>query len=329
MARRGGWRRRGSKSRFRYEDAHGAPVAGEAQLERIASLAIPPAWRDVWISPRAGAKLQATGLDSAGRRQYLYHPDFRAAQEAEKFERLVRFGQRLPQLRVRMVEHLRVGPYEREWACAVAVAFVNRAWFRVGSERHARSARTYGVTTLHKRHATVSGTKVSFRFATKGRTLVRATVADRILSDAVRELLEYPGGQRLFRYQGNGSPSLLTSAVLNAYLGEHMGDEFTAKDFRTWGGTLTAAIALAEHEPPESEAEARRVLGSVMRRVGRELGNTPAVARASYVSPVVVEQWREGRTLRPGAGGRHRLGVPVGLELEEKALLRLLRSAPR
>ncbi|HET7745005.1 MAG TPA: hypothetical protein VFK76_09725 [Gaiellaceae bacterium] len=162
-ARRGGWRRRGSRSRFRYEDARGTPIAGDAELERISGLAIPPAWRDVWISPSSGAKLQATGLDSAGRRQYLYHPEYRAAREAEKFERLVRFGEGLPRLRESMIAHLRLGPYEREWACAVAVAFVNRAWFRVGSERHARSTRTYGVTTLHKRHATVRGSKVSFR----------------------------------------------------------------------------------------------------------------------------------------------------------------------
>lgn len=190
-ARRGGWRRRGSRSRFRYEDARGTPIAGDAELERISGLAIPPAWRDVWISPSSGAKLQATGLDSAGRRQYLYHPEYRAAREAEKFERLVRFGEGLPRLRESMIAHLRLGPYEREWACAVAVAFVNRAWFRVGSERHARSTRTYGVTTLHKRHATVRGSKVSFRFATKGRTLVRTTIVDRVLSDAVRELLDY------------------------------------------------------------------------------------------------------------------------------------------
>lgn len=168
MARRGGWRRLGRSPRFRYVDARGVPIADEQKLERIRSLVIPPAWRDVWISPHPGAKLQATGLDKAGRRQYLYHPEFRAAQEQAKFDRLVRFGERLPALRQHLDRHLDLGPHEREWACAIAVNLVNRAWFRVGSERYARSSRTYGITTLTKRHASVRGNRLTWR---DGRTL--------------------------------------------------------------------------------------------------------------------------------------------------------------
>jgi DNA topoisomerase I len=329
MPRRGGWRRLGRKGRFRYEDAHGNRVTDEEALERVASLAIPPAWRAVWISPNPGAKLQATGVDAAGRRQYLYHPRFRAAQERRKYERLVEFGGLLPGLRSRMVEHLALGPYEHEWACAVALSFVNRAWFRVGSERHARSTRSYGVTTLHKRHAAVRGDRVTFRFRGKHRALVRTTIVDAQLAEAVRDLLAYPGGSRLFRFQRNGGPAVLTGPLLNAYVGEHLGEGFTTKDFRTWGGTLTAAIALAEHEPPETELEERRILAAVMRRVGEELGNTAAVARASYVSPAVIEQWREGNTVPPGLRTPHLTvvqGRTAGLLPEERALLKVLRS---
>ncbi len=328
MARRGGWRRLGRK-RFRYEDARGSPIEDDDALERIRSLVIPPAWTDVWISPNARAKLQATGMDAAGRRQYLYHPDFRAAQDREKFDRLVRFGELLPGLRRRMARDVALGPYEPDWATAVALSFVNRAWFRVGSERYAKQTRTYGVTTLRKRHAAVRGDRVTFRFRAKHRALVRTSIVDPALADAMDALLEYPGGSRLFRFERDGEPALLTAPILNDYVSEHLGDDFTTKDFRTWGGTLTAAVALAEHGPPGSPGEERKVLAAVMRRVGEELGNTASVARSAYVSPAVVEQWRAGRTLEGVSPGRRRpvlVGATKGLLPEEKALLTLLRS---
>ena len=328
MARRDGWRRLGRK-RFRYEDARGNPIDDEEALQRIRALVIPPGWTDVWISPNPRAKLQATGTDAAGRRQYLYHPDFRAAQDREKFDRLVRFGELLPGLRRQMARDLALGPYEPEWAAAVALSFVNRAWFRVGSERYAKQTRTYGVTTLRKRHAAVRGDRVSFRFRAKHRVLVRTSIVDAALADAIDALLEYPGGSRLFRFERDGEPALLTGATLNGYVSEHLGDDFTTKDFRTWGGTLTAAVALAEHGPPSSPGEERKVLAAVMRHVGEELGNTASVARSAYVSPAVIEQWRTGRTLEGVSPGRRRpvlVGATKGLLPEEKALLTLLRS---
>jgi DNA topoisomerase I len=325
MARRGGWRRKGTR-RFRYVDAHDRPITDEERVERIESLVIPPAWKDVWISPNPRAKLQATGVDRAGRRQYLYHPAYRAAQEERKYDRLVTFGEGLPELRAALTTHLALGPYERDWACALAVSLVNRAWFRVGSERYARTSRTYGVTTLSKRHASVRGRRVDFRFRSKQRLLVRRTVVDAELADAVRALLEYPGGPRLFRFDRDGSPANLTGAILNDYIAEHLAEGYTAKDFRTWGGTLEAALAFAEHGPPVSAADERRAIAAVMRRVGAELGNTPAVARASYVSPAVVEQWRDGRTLEHFRERRLRVVTARGLEDEEAALLSLLRS---
>ena len=167
MARRGGWRRAGGRRRFRYLDARGNRIDDPAKLERIESLVIPPAWRDVWISPRPGAKLQASGLDAAGRRQYLFHPVFRAQQEQAKFDKLVRFAEKLPDLREAMGEHMLLEPYERERVCAIAVRLINMGWFRVGSDRYAKSSRTYGVTTLNKSHVTVRGSRVTFKFRAK------------------------------------------------------------------------------------------------------------------------------------------------------------------
>jgi DNA topoisomerase-1 len=326
MARRGGWRRLGSRRRFRYRDSRGNELTDDAALERIAALAIPPAWRDVWISPYAGAKLQVTGVDAAGRTQYVYHPDYRAARERAKFDRLIRFGERLPGLREAMVAHAD-DDGSRDWTCATAVRVINLAWFRVGSERSARASRTYGVTTLGKRHVRVRRSRISFRFAAKGRASVRTTLVDEELAAAFRSLLELPGA-RLFRYEGDERLVNLTAPVLNDYLRQHLGDGFTAKDFRTWGGTLLAAIALAERGPPENASDARRAVAAVMRRVGDQLGNTPAVAKASYVSPAVVEQYLEGRTLESFRPQRLRVigARSTGLEPEELALLSLLRS---
>ena len=328
MARKGGWRRAGSKGRFRYLDSRGRQITDAAKLERIESLVIPPAWKDVWISPRANAKLQATGVDAAGRRQYLYHPEFRAQQEQAKFDRLVRFAEALPAIRQAMGEHMMLDPYECDRVCAVAVRLINLAWFRVGSDRYAKTSRTHGVTTLKRSHVSVRGNRVTFKFRAKHRVQVRTTLVDTELADAIKDLLAQPGPARLFRYGRNGASCNLTGAVLNAYIREHMGEEFTAKDFRTWGGTLTAAIALAEHGVAETEAEAKRTLANVMRTVGERLGNTAAVARSSYVSPAVVEQYLDGTTLadfRP----RHLRIVKardIGLDQEEKALVSLLRS---
>jgi DNA topoisomerase-1 len=323
VARKGGWRRLGRR-RVRYVDAAGRPITDEEALERIRSLAIPPAWEDVWISPSPRAKLQATGIDAAGRKQYRYHASFRAAQERAKFGRLLHFAEALPRLRSRASRHLGLGPYDERWSCALAVGLINHAWFRVGSDRHARRSRTHGITTLTKRHVSVSGDEVTFRFRSKNRKLVRRTVRDERLALGVLELLELPHGSRLFRFEREGELHALTSALLNAYLAEHLGNGFTAKDFRTWGGTLGAALELEKRGPPAGEDEAKRALAAVVRKVASELGNTPAVARDSYVSPVVVSAYRDGVTLaafrNENGAGRSRL------DADERALLALLRA---
>jgi DNA topoisomerase I len=325
---RKGWRREGSRGRFRYVDARGNRITDEEKLERIASLVIPPAWKDVWISPSTTAKLQATGVDAAGRKQYLYHPRFRAEREQEKFDGLIRFAERLPDLRAAMAEHMDNDALDRERVSAIAIRLINCAWFRVGTERYAKESRTFGITTLRKGHVRVRGHRIAFHFRGKHHSVIRTTLVDAELAEAIQELLDLPRGTRLFRYEWEGGLCPLNGARLNDYVRTYMGDEFTAKDFRTWGGTLLAAVGLAERGTAETEAAAKRSVAAVMRRVGEQLGNTPAVARNSYVSPAVIEQYLDGTTIedfRP----RHLRVVSardVGLDLEEQALLSLLRS---
>ena len=327
MAQRTGWRREGSKRRFRYIDADGRRITDEEKLERIRALAIPPAWKDVWIAPSPRTKLQATGIDAAGRKQYLYHPEYRARQEQAKYDKLIRFAERLPDLRVAMSGHMELSGLREERVAAVAVRLINLGWFRVGSDRYSKSSRTFGITTLRKSHVSVRGARISFRYRGKHSIMIHSAIVDAELAAAMKELIALPGA-RLFKFEQEDGYCNLDQRRLNVYIRSHLGEEFTAKDFRTWGGTLTAAVELAQYGPPETEADAKRFVAKVMRKVGEKLGNTPAVARSSYVSPAVVEQYLDGRTIedfRP----RHLRVVgarDTGLDREEQATLSLLRS---
>jgi DNA topoisomerase IB len=328
-----GWTRRGRKGAFRYFDQRGRQIRDPDKVERIEKLAIPPAWKDVWIAPGPRAKLQATGYDKAGRKQYLYHPSYRAAQEQAKYDKLIRFAELLPALRSTMAEDLDRDELDRERVSAIALRLINLGWFRVGSERYAKESGTYGITTLTRRHVEVRGQRIRLAFKGKHSIQVRTELVDDELAAALKELLALGGGARVFRYRSNGNGLCnLTSARLNEYVKANLAEEFTAKDFRTWGGTLLAAIAFAERAQregfPETSTDEKRSVTAVMRRVAQQLGNTPAVCRASYVSPAVIEQYLEGRTLedfRP----RHLRVVgarELGLDPEEQALLSLLRS---
>jgi DNA topoisomerase-1 len=324
---RTGWRREGKRRPFRYFDARGARIRDAATIERLDKLAIPPAWRDVWISPNVNAKLQATGIDAAGRKQYIYHSDYRAEQEAAKFGRLIRFAERLPDVRMAMGEHVTLDPLDPLRVCAIAVRLINLTWFRVGGERYVRSSGTYGVTTLTKDHVRVGGRRVTFRFPGKHNVQIRTALVDVELAEAVAAL-QRTSGARLFRYELDGRLRNLTDRRLNDYIKEHMGPEFSGKDFRTWGGTLLAAIAFAERGPVEKAGEQKRVVAAVMRQVADRLGNTPAVTRSSYVSPAVVAQYLDGRTIEDFRPRHLRIVTArdIGLDLEEQATLSLLRS---
>jgi DNA topoisomerase I len=226
-----------------------------------------------------------------------------------------------------MSEHMSLGEMVEEKCAAVAVRLINLGWFRVGSDRYAKSSRTFGITTLRKSHVAVRGSRISFRFRGKHSIMIHSAIVDPELAAAMKELIAQPGA-RLFKFEQEGGYCNLDQRRLNAYIRTYLGAEFTAKDFRTWGGTLTAAVELAQHGPPESETEAKRRIASVMRKVGEKLGNTPAVARSSYVSPAVVDQYLDGRTIedfRP----RHLRVVGARdtvLDREEQATLSLLRS---
>ena len=327
MSNRLTWTRKGTRRPFRYFDAAGKRIVDPEIVERLDALAIPPAWTDVRIAPGRRAKLQAVGIDSAGRKQYRYHPDFRAQQEAAKYEELIRFAEKLPELRLAMGEHLTRDPLDPLHVCAVALRLINLTWFRVGSDRHTKRSRTYGVTTMNKSHVKVRGNRVRFSFRAKGKVQVRTAVVDVELADSIRALLATPG-RRLFRFEVDGEPCNLTNRRLNEYIREYTGENFSAKDFRTWGGTLTAAIAFAERGPVEGKTEEKRAVAAVMRTVAQRLGNTPAVARASYVSPAVVEQYLDGRTIEDFRPRHLRIVTArdIGLDQEEQATLSLLRS---
>jgi DNA topoisomerase-1 len=327
MPRRPGWTREGRRRPFRYLDEQGRRIRDPEIVERLDALAIPPAWRNVWIAPGARAKVQATGIDAAGRKQYRYHDAFRARQEEAKYEKLIRFAEGLSEFRATIDEHMSREPLDELHVCAVAARLINVAWFRVGNERHMKRSRTYGVTTLRKSHVKIRGNRIHFRFMAKGKACVRTALVDEELAESLRALLRTPG-PRLFRYESEGELRNLNDRRLNEYLKEFMGEEFSCKDFRTWGGTLTAAIALAERGPAESATEQKRVVAAVMRRVGERLGNTAAVARSSYVSPAVVEQYLDGTTIDDFRPRNLRVVTARDIELdpEERATLALLRS---
>src|SRR3954470_11202548 len=250
MPQRIGWRREGSKRHFRYIDADGRRITDEDKLERVRALVIPPAWKDVWISPSARSKLQATGVDKAGRKQYLYHPAYRAKQEQAKYDKLIRFAERLPQLREAMAGHIQLDGLPPEKVAAIATRLINLGWFRVGGDRYAKESRTFGITTLRKSHVSVRGSRISFRYRGKHSIMLRSAIVDPELATAMRDLLALPGA-RLFQFVApDGSRCNLDQRRLNDYIKSHLGPEFSAKDFRTWGGTLIAAIELARHEPP-------------------------------------------------------------------------------
>ena len=320
-----GWSRKGRKGGFRYYDSSGKRISDERKLARIEALAIPPAWKDVSISPRATAKLQATGLDAAGRKQYLYSAEYRAQQDQAKYDKLIRFGDALPALREAMSLHFDQEEFDRERVSAIALRLIELGWFR-----YVRDG-TYGVTTLLRRHVVVRGRRVGLSFPAKHGIRVRTEIVDPDLAAAMRCLLELKG-PRVFKYEWEGRVYNLTNKRLNEYVKIYLGDEFSAKDFRTWGGTLLAAICFAERAErdgfPDSERDQKRSVTAVMRRVAERLGNTPAVTRDSYVSPAVVEQYLDGRTIddfRP----RHLRVVKArdaALSGEERAMLSLLRS---
>lgn len=329
--RAGWWRRRGSKGRgFLYETRDGLRVTDEEALARIRSLAVPPAWRDVLISPRPKSALQAIGYDAAGRVQRIYHPSFAARCQRRKYEKIIRFGERLPALRRRANEDIARADLSRERVLAVVVRLINDLYFRVGSEESVRRYRTYGVTTLRNRHLEIRpGGQLVFSFTGKHHIKHRRLLVDEELAALMREIKAL-GGARLFEYvSDDGRVRAVTPRDVNDYIKETVGGEFSAKDFRTWGGTLLAAIELAELGASEDGRAAKSNVVRAVRRVAEHLGNTPAVCRSCYVHPAVIESYLKGTTIeefRPRRERRLRHRDEPDYDVEEVALLKLLRA---
>lgn len=290
-----GIRRTATKTGFAYHDGAGRKVTDEKVLARIASLAIPPAWTDVWICPRANGHIQAIGRDVKGRKQYRYHPDWTAHAASNKFDRLPEFARALPKLRRRVERDLARRGHCREKVLATAVRLLELTLIRVGNAQYAKQNRSYGLTTLHKRHLEVGSAALTFAFKGKSGVEHEVRLRDRRLARVVRSLQDLPG-QQLFKYRDDdGALCPITSDDVNAYIREAMGESFSAKDFRTWAGTVSAARALRDMEPPASPTDARRKITVCVKAVAGLLGNTPTVCRSSYVHPKVFELFESGR----------------------------------
>ncbi|GLS00710.1 DNA topoisomerase [Brevundimonas denitrificans] len=305
-----GLRRTPSGKGFAYHDPQGRLVRDRKVLDRIRTLAIPPAWTDVWICPRATGHIQATGRDVKGRKQYRYHEGWSRHASESKFERIPAFARALPRLRKRVEADLNRRGVSRDKVLATAVRLLELTLIRVGNAQYARHNRSYGLTTLNKRHLDLTGAALTFAFKGKSGVEHEVRVRDRRLATVVRSLRELPG-QQLFKYRdADGTLCAITSDDVNAYIREAMGDGFSAKDFRTWAGTVSAARALREAEPPTSAADAKRRITVCVRAVAGLLGNTPTVCRSAYIHPTVFELYETGRLVEvlpgPEANGFER-----------------------
>lgn len=320
-----GIRRRRVGRGFAYRADDGSSVRDRATLARIRALVIPPAWRDVWISPVPNGHLQATGRDAKGRKQYRYHPRWRQVRDETKYERLIPFAAALPRIRARVRQHLALPGLPREKVLATVVRLLETTFIRVGNEEYARSNGSYGLTTLRNRHVRIDRGRTELRFQGKSGKTHGVAVTDRRLVRLVRRLRDLPG-QELFKYLDEQDvPQPISSADVNAYLREITGEEFSAKDFRTWAGTILAARHLATLRATDPGAGKAFALEAV-KNVAQQLGNTVAVCRSCYIHPLVLDALSQpGRASRwRRIGGSQRI---AGLRAEERALLRFLTAA--
>jgi DNA topoisomerase-1 len=313
---------------FRYALPSGKPVRSKRILDRIQKLAIPPAWGDLWIAPSANSHIQATGRDARGRLQYRYHQAFRAESDAAKFSRLVRFAERLPALRQQVAADMALSGMPRRKVTATLVRLLDITPMRIGNRTYARENATFGLTTLRNSHIAIEGSKLTFEFRGKSGKLWKVDVNDHRVSRIVRSCQELPG-QQLFQYlDETGERHSISSTDVNRYLREVSGARISAKDFRTWAGTVLCAMELRDSPVPATRFECRRELARAVRKVADALGNTPAVCRTGYIHPHVLKAYQTG-TLRAPMQLAVRRGKIEHLKPEEQAVLALLRSARR
>jgi DNA topoisomerase-1 len=283
---------------FRYVDSDDRPIRKAEEIQRIAHLAIPPAWTDVWICPQPNGHVQATGRDARKRKQYRYHQRWREARDATKYERTIAFGDVLPRIRARVSADLRQPTLSRERVLATIVRLLDTTYIRVGNEEYARENRSFGLTTMRERHVEVEGSKVRFQFRGKSGKQHTVDLTDPRVARVIKRLQELPG-QALFQWvDDDGEVRGVESDDVNQYIREASGDDFTAKDFRTWAGTVLAAWALQELGEYASATQAKKHVVAAVESVARHLGNTPAVCRRCYVHPEVITAHLDGRLLR-------------------------------
>ena len=322
-------KRRGEKE-FDFFDKEGKKITDADELARIRKLAIPPAYEQVWICPSPRGHLQATGRDARGRKQYRYHPKWRATADETKYERMLAFADALPRLRQRVAADLEKPGLPREKVLACVVRLLETTLIRVGNEEYAQENKSFGLTTLRNRHVKVAGAKVEFSFRGKSGIDHDIALRDPRLARIVGKLRDLPG-QELFQYlDENDERRSVDSAEVNAYLQEITGQPFTAKDFRTWAGTVLAALALREFESFDSEAAAKKNIVAAIERVARRLGNTPSVCRKCYVHPEIFTSYLDGRMIETVRRSAEKTLADRAalheLKSEEAAVVALLRD---
>jgi DNA topoisomerase-1 len=318
----------GNGKGFRYRDADGRIIRDPETLGRIRSLAIPPAWRDVWICPSPLGHIQATGRDDRGRKQYRYHPRWRQVRDGAKYDRMTAFGRALPRIRAQTDRDLALRGLPRRKVLAAVVQLLERSLIRVGNGEYARSNHSFGLTTIRDRHVALQGSKIHFEFQGKSGIRHKIDLHDERLARVVKRCQELPG-QELFQYvDEDGVCQDVDSADVNAYLREITGSEFTAKDFRTWAGTVLAALALQEFQAFDSQAQAKKNIVRAVERVAERLGNTPTICRKCYIHPAVIESYLDGsmlEVLRQRADQEMEEGLGA-LRSEEAAVMGLLQN---
>ncbi|MGI6850859.1 DNA topoisomerase IB [Mesorhizobium sp. 1B3] len=323
-----GIRRRKSGKGFRYLRPDGSAVKDEATLRRIRALAIPPAWADVWICPKANGHIQATGRDAKQRKQYKYHPQFREVRESVKFEHIMEFARLLPVIRAKVSEHMSLRGLPREKVLATTVHLLETTLIRVGNDDYAKQNKSYGLTTLKDPHVKIDGAELRFQFKGKSGKTWRLQVKDRRVAKIVKACQDLPGQELLQYIDEDGQQRDVTSSDINNYLREITGKDFTAKDFRTWAGTVLAALALSEFEAFDSQARAKKNVRSAIERVSSRLGNTPTICRKCYVHPEILNCYLSGSLLfeiKDEVEAELRQDL-AGLKPEEAAVMTLLQS---
>lgn len=317
---------------FRYKRMDGRKVSA-ANRERIEALRIPPAWIDVWINASAGGAVQAMGKDAAGRLQYLYHENHVRRRDAKKFKRLIKFGEALPKLRSTVASHIRQPGLGQERVLATILRILSMSFLRPGSQVYASENGSFGIATLRPKHVKVKGDVIEFDFPGKSGVQQMRTVKDHSVAQVVRSLLKVPS-REVFKYQnGSGEFVDVTRPHINAYIREVMGENFSAKDFRTWAGTLTCACALARaaSEPVETERIRKQKIVGAIKETAEVLGNTPAVCRSSYICPAIIDSFEKGQCIKKYFGSLNELTLYRGRKLHpaEKSLLCIMKQASR